>query len=359
MLEHDVDLLVCPHTGNSLAISDIALRDPSGEIEEGTLKEPITGRTYPIRNGIPRFINDAEYNKTWDFKWRELDQGKGHNYKIIDKSDSAYQVHDLFDRNGYGGEVYERARGKLALDVGCGVGQYSVRLMQEFEPVKLVSFDLTSGVDIFRKIIKERYPHLLSRILIVQANIFEMPFKKESFDFIMSLGVLMHTGNTRKAIRDVSDRLKVGGHINLWIYSSEDVAYTVCEADRGQVISMQNVRSLQKRYRRVERLINLFRRQVPHAATVSLLRFMSSDFMFSLMKRRGFRLIHEWMPTVVHPDSAYRLINNYDGYVNTWTDSWSEREIFPVLRERGIAIRNLADWRMGIWGIKDPDFYKR
>ena len=143
MYDADIELLACPKTGRKLVLSEVASRELDGEIVKGQLKEPTEGRLYEIRNGIPRFIDDLEYNKTWDFKWRVLDAGRGLNYRIIDKADPAYQVHDLFDRNGYDGAVYEHARNGIALDVGCGVGQYSVRLLQEYGPSKLISLDLT------------------------------------------------------------------------------------------------------------------------------------------------------------------------------------------------------------------------
>ena len=36
--------------------------------------------------------------------------------------------------------------------------------------------------------------------LIVQASAFELPFAEGTFDYVFSLGVLHHTGDTRKAI---------------------------------------------------------------------------------------------------------------------------------------------------------------
>jgi SAM-dependent methyltransferase len=357
MHDADIALLACPKTGHPLVVSEVISRASDGEIEKGLLKEPIEGRSYEIRDGIPRFVDDVEYNKTWDFKWRVLDGGRGLNYKIIDKKDPAYQIHDLFDRNGYGGAVYERARNGIALDVGCGVGQYSVRLLQEFGPSKLVSLDLTSGVDIFRRIVRERFPHLLGRLLIVQANVFELPFAPATFDFIMSLGVLMHTGDTKRAIDETLTRLKPGGHVNLWIYPSENVAYSVSEPGRDNVYTMDTIRPVQKKYSRAEALIRLFRHRLPHELSYRIMRFVSSDRMYRLMQRPAFRKAQEWFPTVVHPDAAYRLINNYDGYVNTWSDTWSEKEILPILQKNDVVIRDLGDWRLGIWGIKMPGFY--
>ncbi|RLJ68007.1 class I SAM-dependent methyltransferase [Sulfurisoma sediminicola] len=357
MYTEDVSLLVCPRTGNSLEIAEIAKSASDGELLEATLRTSDGTHTYAVRNGIPRFVDDIGYNPTWDFKWRVLDGGRGLNYRIIDKSDPAYQIHDLFDRNAHGGGAYEHGRGGVALDVGCGVGQYSVRLLQDYGPSKLISFDLTGGVDVFRKVVEERYPELKRRLLIVQADIFAMPFKKESFDLVFSLGVLMHTGDTRRAVGNILDLVKPQGHVNFWIYGSEPVAYAVSEPSRGFVLNMRTITEIQTRFRRVQWWIRLFRNRLPHAWTVNILRFMSSDFMYRLVKRPRWRWLYQWFPTVDHPDAAYRLINNYDGYVNKWSDSWSEGEIFPLLRDRGFVIRGLSEWRLGFWCSKDPGFY--
>jgi SAM-dependent methyltransferase len=357
MFASDVELLRSPKNGKMLRLTDVSETTSDGEVIEGYLVDQANETKYPIRNGIPRFVDQGSYNQSWDFKWRALDGGRGLNYRIIDKNDPAYQVHDLFDRNGYGDEVYKRATSKLALDVGCGIGQYSVRLLQEFAPSKLVALDLTTGVDIFRKIVASRYPELRKALLIVQANVFEPPFAKEQFDFIMSLGVLMHTGDTRRALSTVFDLLKTDGTVNFWIYASEPVAYDAGEANRGHVYDVNNFKAVQNKYRRVLFWLKLFRK-IPHDRTLQILKFMSSDKVYNLVQKPRFRFIQNWFPTVEHPDYAYRLINNYDGYVNTWADTWSEGEIFPLLKQHNIAIRDLAGWRLGVWGIKQPDFYK-
>ena len=357
MYEADVQLFRSPSTGRPLRLSHVRATAPDGEILEADLIDEEVGTCFPIRNGIPRFVVPGEYNESWDFKWRVLDAGRGLNYGIIDKNDPAYQVHDLFDRNGYHGAVYRAATSKLAIDIGCGIGQYSVRLAQEYAPKKLVAVDLTGGVDIFRAILAARYPHLVRQILIVQANIFELPFAKEQFDFVMSLGVLMHTGDTKRALSSIFNLLKPGGTVNFWIYASESVAYDAGEKNRPPTYDMQTFKVLQAKYKRVLFWLKLFRR-IPHERTLRIIKFMSSDFVYNLVQRPRFRFIQNWFSTVEHPEAAYRLINNYDGYVNSWADSWSEHEIFPVLKEHEIAIHDLAAWRLGVWGIKQPGFYR-
>src|SRR5439155_11769137 len=57
--------------------------------------------------------------------------------------------------------------------------------------------------------------------LIIQADLFNLPFKEGRFDFIYSLGVLHHTTNPPKAFDCLIPLLRPGGGIMVWIYSSQ------------------------------------------------------------------------------------------------------------------------------------------
>lgn len=247
MFAEDVKYLCCPLTYEPLEIICVTEQDSDGEIIEGELASMPSCNKYIITNGIPRFVKDKEYNKTWDYKWTQIDKGKGLNYKVTDPNDLAYRIHDIFDRNNHGGRAYQYVKGRVVLDLGCGVGQNSWRIVKEYQPLKIISMDLTQGVDVFRKIMLERFPEYKSKILIVQANVFEMPFI-------------------------------------------------------------------------------------------------------------GF-LARAFFGTVMHPDRDYRFINNYDGWCNSWAETWTEQELFLTLIESNIAIKGISSWRTGIWGLKIKDFY--
>ena len=356
MYLEDLSLLCCPLTSEPLEFAD-TVSDESGEIMSGQLVSAPSGNRYDIRNGIPRFVEPSTYNSSWDYKWTVIDRGKGLNYRILDKNDRAYRIHDLFDRNGHNGTAFQHAAGRLALDVGCGVGQYTIKLLQDVGPARVVSVDLTGGVDIFRKIMLERYPEYRRRILIVQANAFEMPFRDETFDYAFSLGVLMHTGDTRRAIRSVARTVKVGGEVNVWVYGA--VPVHIDNEEVGRVVPMTLFRFVPYwcLYVLAMTQIRLFRR-LPHCVAVAILKIVSSDVWYSLCRLPvagyGFRAI---FGTVMHPDRDYRYINNYDGWCNTWAETWTECELFPTLVDSNIVIRGICDWQTGIWGEKIFGFY--
>ncbi|WP_337996700.1 class I SAM-dependent methyltransferase [Oleispirillum naphthae] len=354
MYEIDIDLLSCPETMEELRILSVEQRADDGEIIEGTIGTD--SRTYRITNGIPRFVGDTEYNKSWDFKWTHFDKGVGYNYRIIDRNDKAYAIHDIYDRNSHEGKAFRHMKGRLVLDVGCGIGQYAVKSLIESGARKIVALDLTHGVDIFRKIVLERYGDHAKDILIVQGNVFSMPFREEKFDYVYSLGVLMHTGNTLRALNEVCKRVKPFGEINVWIYCSEPCAYDAVEDGRGNVLSLANFHKFKNKLRFAMFWIHLFRK-ISHEKTLKIIKFFTSDYIFNLSRKRGFRWISSLFPSVDYDEYGYRLINHYDGYVNNWCDTWSEHEIFPTLQANSIAVLGISTWRLGVWGRKVPNFY--
>ncbi len=363
MYAEDVKYLCCPLTGEDLEICEISEKDSSdGEILSGELKSTLSGKRYSISNGIPRFILDKTYNATWEYKWTHIDAGRGINFRIADKNDIAYQMHDIFDRNNHGGKAFEYMRGKVVLDLGCGVGQYSYRALEDYQPSKLVALDLTGGVDIFRKIMLERFPQHKSKVLLVQASVFQMPFRDETFDYVFALGVLQHTGDTRDAITQAARLVKENGQINFWVYPSEIIPLSLGTSEKGRTDikpSKEYIRLLFN-YWVIYRWIHAFRK-MPHDRVVRIVRFFSSDFWYKLNKSSipvVSPLARLLFGTVQDPDFHYRFINNYDGWVNTWDESWNEDELFPTLHKADIVIKGISTWRLGLWGVKLKDFYQ-
>jgi ubiquinone/menaquinone biosynthesis C-methylase UbiE/uncharacterized protein YbaR (Trm112 family) len=356
MYADDINLLCCPVTAEPLELSNSVV-DEDGEIISGELRSVPSGNLYPIRNGIPRFVELTSYNSSWDYKWTEIDQGKGLNYKTLDKNDVAYRTHDLFDRNDHNGRAYRHAEGKLALDAGCGVGQCTIKLLLEHGPAKVVSLDLTRGVDMFRKIMLERYPQFRRRILMVQSSIFQMPFRDETFDYAFSMGVMQHTGDTRKALTQVAKALKVGGEINFWIYGAVSVHIDNAETGRKVPMTLGGFVPYFFFYLWAMFQIRMFRK-LPHRFAVIVIKMFSSDLWYRLCSLPVVGLLFRGVfATVMHPDRDYRYINNYDGWCNSWAETWTEPEIFPTVRECNIVILGICEWEIGIWGEKKLGFY--
>lgn len=358
MLMTDASDLACISCGAALSIERRDRIEDDAYLIDGLLGCGSCGRTYPVRRGIARFTDSiAGYNRSWNYKWEVLDRGRALNHAILDKADPAYALHDIYDRNSHGGRAFDHMRGRRALEIGCGVGQYVVKSLIEHAPAKIVAMDLTEAIDTLRDVIVRKYPQYLDRVVFVQASVFAMPFRPASFDYVYSLGVLHHTGQTERAIRTAASLVKEGGQLNFWIYAASLFHIDAREPGRRQLSRWPLLLRI-AHGRLVSRAwYALFSRLSPRQAD-RVLGVFSSNAWYGLTRTPLVKLLARLiMSPPPHPSRDYRHINLFDGYVNSWAENWSESELFPILRDTSIAIKGIAEHRVGIWGVKDSLFY--
>jgi ubiquinone/menaquinone biosynthesis C-methylase UbiE len=119
-----------------------------------------------------------------------------------------------FLRNGISKNIIE---GKRVLDAGCGGGRYSValRLLGAGDVIGVdVSSDNTSNASI------RVQSAGLTGIKFETANVLELPFPDDYFDFVFSNGVLHHTRNWSAGINELLRVLRPDGHG--WLYLIEN-----------------------------------------------------------------------------------------------------------------------------------------
>lgn len=106
-------------------------------------------------------------------------------------------------------------KGKDVLEVGLGYGTVSQKLAES--ACNYVGLDIAMGPV---KLVNHRLEqnHLVGHAAC--GNILEPAFSKESFDFIIAIGCLHHTGNLRGAIKQCFELLRKGGTLVLMVYSA-------------------------------------------------------------------------------------------------------------------------------------------
>ena len=108
--------------------------------------------------------------------------------------------------------------GKRVLDAGAGMGRWSYAAAKSGAR-HVVAFDLHDGVHAARRLTRG-----VGRVSLLKANIFALPFRDASFDSIISIGVLHHTGDTYRAIRVLLPLLRAGGRLFLQLYETRGTA---------------------------------------------------------------------------------------------------------------------------------------
>ena len=196
-----LDLLRCPVAGSKLRIVDA--RELEGEIESGELTNEDGSRRYPIVNFVPRFVGGENYADSFGLQWNRFRQTQ------LDSKTGVPISRDRFYK--YSGWTPAELTGKRVLDVGCGAGRFAEVALAAGAHV--VALDYSSAVDAcwanFR---------LQPRLNVVQGDIYCLPFKPGSFDFVYCFGVLQHTPDARGAFMSLASQLKEGGRLTVDLY---------------------------------------------------------------------------------------------------------------------------------------------
>ncbi len=139
--------------------------------------------------------------------------------------------------------------GRLVLDAGCGNGRYTYWAAQYGG--RVIGVDLTQAVDAAFQNTRE-----IESVAIVQGDLFQLPFRPETFDLAFSIGVLMHTGDARRAFLSISGHVRRGGSVTAHVYGVGNAIYEAIDRRlrrRTTRLSIPELRTLTDRMYRVAR----------------------------------------------------------------------------------------------------------
>lgn len=205
-LKH-LDILVDPESKAPLDLRDAKL-EGSSRVRSGQLVEKQSGRSYPIVDFIPRFVSSENYAKGFGLQWN---------------------IHDVTQHDAFSGFPISQERfrnetrwskdlsGQTVLEVGCGSGRFTTHALETGG--RLVSFDFSNAVEAnFR--LNGDHPS----VLMVQADVFHMPFRKGYFDKAFCFGVLQHTPDPHRAFMEIIAHIRPGGKIASDIYIKDFIS---------------------------------------------------------------------------------------------------------------------------------------
>jgi SAM-dependent methyltransferase len=105
---------------------------------------------------------------------------------------------------------------KTVLECGCGTGQLSHFLQLNNNHVLGIDMSLGS----LRLAVEHKLRNGLDRSAFAQMNIFDMAIKDNSFDVVISHGVLHHTFDAKRAFAQICRKVKPGGIVMVGLYNS-------------------------------------------------------------------------------------------------------------------------------------------
>jgi SAM-dependent methyltransferase len=204
-LEH-LKYLRCPKTGAELTLTDQVMEN--NRVKKGRLVTA-SGENYPIVKFIPRFVGEDNYAANFGFEWQV------HSRTQYD----AEANHKMSEDRVFGVSKWDRdLTGDVILEAGSGSGRFTEHLLGTGAMV--VSFDYSQAVE----------PNYNSNgghenLLLVQANIYEMPFDKGFFDKVFCFGVLQHTPDPHASFQALVDMMCPGAKLATDIYLKTVMRY--------------------------------------------------------------------------------------------------------------------------------------
>ena len=144
------------------------------------------------------FENHPNYVDNFGYQWNKFNKTQLDSFNGTQISEKRF-----FDATGW---KASELKNKLILDIGCGVGRFSEIALKY--GAKVISVDYSDSVVSAKKNLEK-----FSESLVIQCNLYKLPFKQKVFDYIFCLGVLQHTPNVENAFKSLPIFLKKDGQI--------------------------------------------------------------------------------------------------------------------------------------------------
>ncbi len=277
------------------------------------------GKKFPLVRGVYRFVDEQNYAASFGWQW--------HRYSKTQLDPEGTKVDAGFRMRT--GIRPEELRGKLILDVGCGMGRFAEVATRW--GARVVGIDLSLACEMAARNLQER------EFVAMQADVFHLPFAPESFDLIYSIGVLHHTPNCEQAFKTLPQYLKPGGTIAVWLYSGYNKWYRFSDL-----------------YRRFTHRVSPRTLNALFSVAVPVLYGLDRGLRWiPLVGRPAAGLVHHVFPVnFAGPNNEARILDTLDWYSPQYQSKHTYEQVFRWFESSGLDSLTVGELTLGVRGRK-------
>jgi SAM-dependent methyltransferase len=289
------------------------------ERQDSGYRCPSCGQLFPVVHDVVRFVPERTYADSFGYQW--------HCYSTtqLDSSRAAGSERDFLKKTGL---KPEDLKGKLVLDVGCGMGRFAEVATRW--GARVIGIDLSTAAEVAAKNLAER------DFMAFQADVFALPFAPETFDSIYSVGVLHHTPSCEQAFKVLPQLLKPGGTIAVWLYSGYNKWYRFSDIYR-KITHRMSIRSLHRTLR----------------VAVPFFYYLDRGLLkVPLLGKPAAGLVHHIFPVSRQRDRETRMLDTLDWYSPTYQSKHTYEQVFRWFEACGLTEMSVAEISIAVRGRK-------
>jgi ubiquinone/menaquinone biosynthesis C-methylase UbiE len=208
-----------------------------------------------------------------------------------------------------------------ALDIGCGTGRWTKYLASKVGFIEAV--DPSEAIFAADKLLGD-----LQNVRLSKASIETLPFADESFDFVMSIGVLHHIPNTKQALIDCVKKVKKGGYFFVYLYYNLD--------RRGSFY-----KALFYSSDAIRKTVSLLPSKIKHFVCdiLAIVFYMPFILLGRLFKKLGFKDLAIRMPLHGYQNRSFFMIRNdaLDRFGTRLEQRFSKEQIIDMMEDAGLT----------------------
>ena len=289
--------------------------------QAGGLLCPACKRAYPNMQGITRFVDAQHYAASFGFQWHRYQKTQLDHDEVRESEQNFLMKTALRP---------EDLKGKLVLDVGCGMGRFAEVATRW--GARVVGVDLSAAAEVAAKNLAGR------KFVVFQADVFALPFAPESFDVIYSIGVLHHTPDCEAAVKALDKYLKPGGLLVVWLYSGYNKWYRFSDFWRRYTHKMKP-----------ETLHGILKVAVPLFYNLQQgLKYVP------LVGRPAAGIVQTVFPVNRQKDPEARMLDTFDWYSPKYQSKHTYEQVFRWYEAMGMADMRVGDFSIAVCGRKPP-----
>src|SRR5215469_657829 len=278
---------------------------------------PACRRMFPIVRGVARFVDEQSYAGSFGYQWQTFDKTQ------LDHAGRYKSEPDFIHKTGL---RPEELKGKLVLDVGCGMGRFAEVATRW--GAQVVGIDLSAAAEVAARNLRNR------EFVAFQADVFRLPFAPATFDYIYSIGVLHHTPDCERAVKALPQYLKPGGQLAVWLYSGYNKWYRFSDIYR-KFTTRLSTRSLH----------GMLRVAVPVINTVD-----GAIRVVPLIGRPISGIVRHVLPVNRNPQRSWRVLDTFDWYSPKYQSKHTYEQVFRWFESCGLEDLHVGEIPVSVRG---------